>query len=56
MNEVWIFIFAFIYDVIVRLIPTSKNLSISDKVKNIMTMCHNLLDIMIPNNKKDEEK
>lgn len=56
MTNYLIALFVLIYEISVRITPTEFNISILDKVKNIMLMFHNLVDIMIPNKKIDEEK
>lgn len=45
----------FAYEVIVRLIPTTVNLSIVDKFKQGMMMAHSLFDIVVPNKRINEE-
>jgi hypothetical protein len=45
----------FAYEVVVRVIPTTMNLSIIDKFKTGMLMAHNLFDIIVPNKRIDEE-
>ena len=43
------------YELIIRFVPTVKNLSILELIKTGMLMAHNLVDIIVPNKRKDEE-
>ena len=43
------------YELIIRFVPTVKNLSVLEFIKTGMLMAHNLIDIIIPNKRKDEE-
>lgn len=45
----------FVYEVIVRVIPTTINFSITDKIKTGMLMAHNLFDIVVPNKRINEK-
>ena len=56
LNNPQIFLcLGFAYEVIVRIIPTTVNLSVVDKFKTGMLMAHNLFDIIVPNKRIDEK-
>jgi hypothetical protein len=44
---------ALIWEIALRLYPTTFNFSFLDRLKNTMLALHNLVDIVLPNNKKD---
>lgn len=48
-----IIIVAVLFELAVRLVPTKVNFSILDAVKNTALKIHSLIDIIIPNAKKD---
>lgn len=52
----YILIAAVVLEILFRLIPTKFNLSIIDQVKNVAIQLHNLLDIVLPNNRLEDEK
>lgn len=54
MNYV-IVICAIVLELLLRLLPTKLNLSILDKIKNVALQLHSLIDIIIPNNRLEDE-
>lgn len=54
METAIIFSLALILEFLVRVIPTKVNLSIIDKIKSVALQLHSLIDIMIPNNVKEQ--
>jgi hypothetical protein len=56
MVELYILIGIFVLELAFRLIPTTVNYSIIDKVKEVAIMVHSIVDILIPNKVKDEKK
>jgi hypothetical protein len=52
-TEQTIVIVAVLFEIAVRLLPTKLNFSLIDAVKNTALKIHSLIDIMVPNAKKD---
>jgi hypothetical protein len=52
----WIYLIVVVYELVVRLIPTKLDLSIVEKIRNIMDSLHALFNVLIPNNLKNEKK
>lgn len=52
-TEQIIVIVAVLFEIAMRLLPTKVNFSILDAVKNTALKIHALIDIMVPNAKKD---
>lgn len=51
----FILIVAVVLEVLFRLLPTKFNISIIDQVKNVALQLHSLIDIIIPNNRLENE-
>ena len=54
--EYAILIGIFVLELAFRLIPTTVNYSIIDKVKEVAIKVHGIVDLLIPNNVKNEKK
>lgn len=52
-SEALIILICVFLEIIFRLIPTRKNISFIDTLKSVMMQIHSLIDIMIPNVKKE---
>lgn len=52
-NEALIVLICIFLEIAFRLIPTKKNISFIDTLKQVMMQIHSLIDIMIPNVKKE---
>ena len=52
-TENLILILAILFEIAVRMLPTKINFSILDAVKNTALKIHSLIDIIVPNAKKD---
>jgi hypothetical protein len=49
----YILFFALLFEIAVRLLPTKVNFSLLDAVKSVTLKIHELIDLMVPNAKKD---
>ena len=52
-QEIIIILLAVLFELAARLIPSKINLSVLDAVKNMALKLHQLIDLIIPNAKKD---